>query len=672
MWSKRNKLVISVCAFALILLTAAVTVFLLIPFHGAKNTMDPAGTLIIRALEEGTQLQWPEGTNATGYEVQVRAADGEVLHSARVDGCTAMIPALPEDREVQITVTSLRDYDGKTRKGSDDLTVTVNAPYPQVGNLSWQVDTVYDTVDMSFDMSGGDLCQIFVAVDGGEPVPAAEVRSGKCQLPFGADDAFPVPEYGQQLEITFRLERKTGNAVYEGPVTAGFTLTREDFLGRELIVEQISNGNNSYTFTWNETKGASYDVRLSEDGGKTWNTMAYIDADRERTYTTPCLKAFTDYTVSIVAVGGQVLDGSEFAAESEPIQITTAEKLLYSTIWPLQDQKVFNDTEETAELGTAPAGSAWCVLGMEGKYFKIRFQGYTGYINSDFCMINLPEYIGNLCMYDIRNSYNSAFMIHEYEIPEVSGTVIAGYENVRISEGQYLVPLLYPVTERLIRAALDARSRGYTLKIYESFRPQDATSDIYWKANGILGKTIPERTFSGKEVNDLHLVNGSPAKGDDPNAVYGKLTYRRVMTQNGAYSLGAFLAPGTSRHNFGVALDLTLVDSKGEELVMQTSIHDLSWYSSSARNNDGANILNQIMTGAGFWTIASEWWHFQDQQVYERNRLIPLKGGVSFECWVADGNGWRYRLSDGSFYANCTQEIEGVSYSFDENGYVVK
>ena len=105
---------------------------------------------------------------------------------------------------------------------------------------------------------------------------------------------------------------------------------------------------------------------------------------------------------------------------------------------------------------------------------------------------------------------------------------------------------------------------------------------------------------------------------------------------------------------------------------MQTSIHDLSWYSSSARNNDGANILNQIMTGAGFWTIASEWWHFQDQQVYERNRLIPLKTGVSFECWVADGNGWRYRLADGSFYANCTQTIEGESYSFDENGYVVK
>ena len=117
MWSKRNRLAVAVCAFALILLAAAVTVFLLIPYCGAKNTMDPAGTLTIRAVDGGTQLQWPEGSNATGYEVRVRTSDGEVLHSARTPGCTAMIPDLPEDREVQITVSSLRDYDGKTQIG---------------------------------------------------------------------------------------------------------------------------------------------------------------------------------------------------------------------------------------------------------------------------------------------------------------------------------------------------------------------------------------------------------------------------------------------------------------------------------------------------------------------------------------------------------------------------
>ena len=84
------------------------------------------------------------------------------------------------------------------------------------------------------------------------------------------------------------------------------------------------------------------------------------------------------------------------------------------------------------------------------------------------------------------------------------------------------------------------------------------------------------------------------------------------MTNNGAYSLGSFLATGTSRHNYGLALDLTLVDSTGTELAMQTSMHDLSWYSASANNNANANLLRDIMVGAGFIGIASEWWHFND------------------------------------------------------------
>ena len=151
-----------------------------------------------------------------------------------------------------------------------------------------------------------------------------------------------------------------------------------------------------------------------------------------------------------------------------------------------------------------------------------------------------------------------------------------------------------------------------------------------------------------------------------------EMSYKRLMTNNGAYTLGAFLAPGTSRHNFGVALDLTLVDFEGVELSMQTSMHDLSWYSAFERNNSNANTLYEIMSGAGFGHIRSEWWHYQDNEIMLKNLYKPLKNGVSWECWVADGNGWRYRLGDGSFYANATVTIDEQSYSFDENGYVMQ
>ena len=150
------------------------------------------------------------------------------------------------------------------------------------------------------------------------------------------------------------------------------------------------------------------------------------------------------------------------------------------------------------------------------------------------------------------------------------------------------------------------------------------------------------------------------------------LTYRILMTNDGEYSLGAFLAPGNSKHNFGIALDLTMVDANGNELPMQTSIHDLSWYSASKRNNGNAYKLCKIMTGAGFKDLYSEWWHYQDDEIFQKNKYEPLKTGISWACWVYDGEGWMYRLADGSFYKNCTQVIDGKTYTFDVNGYTTQ
>ncbi|MBR4289901.1 MAG: D-alanyl-D-alanine carboxypeptidase family protein [Oscillospiraceae bacterium] len=664
MWSKlsRRKFLLLLAA---LLALAALTAVLLIPYAKAKNTMDPGGRLTFLTLSDGTvQLQWPEGSNANGYEVQVREKNGAVLYSTTVAECTALLPQLPSDRELEVGVTSLRKYDGGIRKGRENLSVTVTQPSPQIRGLHWQADDVYDTVDVSFDMSAGDLCRVYLSVDGAAPVLAEEVRDGSVQLRFGVDDVFAVPEYGQQIDITFQLERTTDSGFYQGAVTEGFTLTREDLLGRKLKVEHSYNGNNSYTFTWNESKGEYYDVRLSEDGGETWMTIAYIPVGGERSFTTRGLTAFTEHLVQVVAVGGQTMEGSDLAAESDLLPISTGERFLYSTIWPIMDRKVYAAPDGTGELGKIPAGSAWCVLGQEGRYLKICYNGQDAYVDGDYCMINLTEYLGNLCAYDITNSYRSIYLVHEYGIPDVSGTIITGYENVRIKEGEYLVPLLFPAAQKLMKAGLAAKAQGYTLKIYDSFRPQYATDSIYWKTYSVLGWPIPEHTYSGKPAVDTY--------GNVQEFASGSMSYRRLMTNSGSWELSAFLAPGTSRHNFGVALDLTLVDENGKELSMQTSMHDLSWYSAQQLNNGNAMELYRIMTGAGFRSISSEWWHYQDNEIYDKHLYAPLKTGVSYACWVMDGNGWRYRLNDGSFYANCTQIIEEQSYTFDESGYLIQ
>ena len=669
MWSKLKdgkRALYATAALALIVLCVVLLVGFLLPYGSAKNTMDPNSKVTVSTREDGAlQLQWSASENADGYMVRLVDTEENLVYSTTTEECVVSLPDLPVKRELTARISSIH----KNRQSKNWLGVSLLKPSPRIQKLEWEVDHNQDLLDATFDMSEGDLCRVYAREAHGEEILVGEVRNGKLKLRFGEGELLPVPEYGENLYVTFCLARTAGNVTYEGTVSETIVLTRDYFLDDEIKLEQSYNGENSYTLTWSEAKGERYDVRLSEDGGRTWMTMAYISADKERSYTTPNLKAFDEYAICVVGIGGETMGEGAIASESEILQILTREKLLYSTIWAIDKQKVYAAPDATEELGTVDAGSAWCVLGKEGQYFKIRYNGQDAYINSEYCMINLAEYLGELCLYDITNSYDSKYLVHEYEIKDVSGTVIAGYEDVRIDEDTYLVPLLFPTAQKLLQAAQEARARGYTLKIYDSYRPQLATDSIYWKTYSILNKKIPTNTFTGKVVNDLNLVGWVDVEeGFAPM----ELSYKRLMTNNDAYTLGSFLAPGTSRHNFGVAMDLTLVDYEGIELNMQTSMHDLSWYSAFERNNSNATTLYEIMSSAGFGYIKSEWWHYQDNEIMLKNSYKPLRTGVSWECWVADQNGWRYRLGDGSFLANCTQTIGEESFSFDENGYVIQ
>ena len=79
----------------------------------------------------------------------------------------------------------------------------------------------------------------------------------------------------------------------------------------------------------------------------------------------------------------------------------------------------------------------------------------------------------------------------------------------------------------------------------------------------------------------------------------------------------------------GIALDLTLETLDGEELEMQTRMHDLSWYATIDRNNENADLLNKYMTGAGFAILRSEWWHFQDNETRDALELDYYQYGVT-------------------------------------------
>lgn len=123
---------------------------------------------------------------------------------------------------------------------------------------------------------------------------------------------------------------------------------------------------------------------------------------------------------------------------------------------------------------------------------------------------------------------------------------------------------------------------GYTIKIYDAYRPHSVTNDIYNKTSAFVKKN-PRFVDYMTEV-----VNGT------------------------AYKQSNFLAKSVSNHNYGVAIDITLVNCHtGEEMQMQSAMHELSTWSVLDRNNPVADALQELMTDYGFEGLKSEWWHFQ-------------------------------------------------------------
>ncbi len=401
--------------------------------------------------------------------------------------------------------------------------------------------------------------------------------------------------------------------------------------------------------------------------------------------------------------------------KEEPVEEDPGEDLsygdpVYCTIWPIQDLTVYNDPGLTEKTGSVKGGQTLCVLSEENGSFKVCYDGdfNTGYVDERFCMINLSEYLKDLCSYSITNSYDSVFRIHEYDIPEVTGTVIPGFEETALdpASGSFVVPYLYPCANRLLKAAEKTREDGYVLNIYESFRPHKATRYLYDTVELLLNEPLPdaeeeERTMSQAEVDAINqqkleesLAQAQVflmAQGIDPASeqalpivqfyldntekitaqTYTHVrTYQEEMT-NGTHKLSAFLAKQVSAHNRGIALDLTLRSMEtGEDLEMQSEIHDLSYHSVSAANNDNAKLLESYMKAEGFNGLTSEWWHFQDDITRNEIKLATyLEEGVSLEGFKADDNGFKYQNPDGSFVTGEEKTIDGKKYSFDAYGY---
>lgn len=144
------------------------------------------------------------------------------------------------------------------------------------------------------------------------------------------------------------------------------------------------------------------------------------------------------------------------------------------------------------------------------------------------------------------------------------------------TENNFTGKKIYPVSvclltretaEKLKNANREFKKNGYRIKVWDAYRPL-YVQQLLWDA-----------------VED-HRYVADPKKG--------------------------------SKHNRGTAVDVTLVDKEGKELVMPTGFDDFS--NRASRNYSGMSdearknmkYLTDVMKRNGFITINSEWWHFDD------------------------------------------------------------
>ena len=162
----------------------------------------------------------------------------------------------------------------------------------------------------------------------------------------------------------------------------------------------------------------------------------------------------------------------------------------------------------------------------------------TGWVDKEHIFVNLPDVVPSIA-YRLTNASGSVFTAADgTEIPGVTGKQFypeARQFNVRLDRQEYIVPCMYTLAQRLAKAQKAAMSNGDTLVIYEAFRPAAVQSAV---RDGLRTLISSNTTVSNdmKKASDL------------------------------GYGQSWFIAGGTSNHQAGLAVDMTLAKGDPEEL----------------------------------------------------------------------------------------------------------
>ncbi len=159
-----------------------------------------------------------------------------------------------------------------------------------------------------------------------------------------------------------------------------------------------------------------------------------------------------------------------------------------------------------------------------------------------------------------------------------TGKVVDGYE------GNFAI-MTIEAANALKEAADEFREMGYTIKVYDAYRPLSAVrAFVKWSES--------PRETSMKEI------------------FYPEYDNKTLLVDQG------YIARNSS-HCRGSALDMTLVDADGNELDMGTCFDyfgNLAWHGAKKITEEqtaNRELLCKVMEKHGFRPFEKEWWHYR-------------------------------------------------------------
>ena len=165
----------------------------------------------------------------------------------------------------------------------------------------------------------------------------------------------------------------------------------------------------------------------------------------------------------------------------------------------------------------------------------------TGWVDKAHIFVNLPDVLPSIA-YNLTNASGSIFTAAGgTEIPNVTGhQFYAGKQmNLRLDRKEYTVPCMYTLAQRLAKVQKSAMVNGETLVVYEAFRPAELQSAVRDGLNALIDS-------SDTVAADMKKASGM------------------------GYGQSWFIASGTSNHQAGLAVDMTLAKGNPEELYEYT------------------------------------------------------------------------------------------------------